>query len=442
LLLCLSTFHSAKGCEKKVVICFGFDANYFVYFDKENPDPTKCPCTLYVAATRACEVLCVLGEGAEGEQLPFIDRPRLEALAREGPDGSPPAVVIHKDESPPKIGFLAEAFMYPSAPAPASTAAPVSSPAPVPVPSPGESDPPLEEAAIPDSLAALKRLREQMEEIEFKDVGATDLVRWLTDKLVQSCKKLLSPIRLATAGSAVKLPSTAPGTAGKEDVSDFNGLAIPAMLEVLAAREKADALLDSSSSSSNNNNNNSSSSSSSSSSSVIAIDPRAADKANADTVTCTMYDLLKEAAKSDLHPTIKEKLRSVKKPRDLATPDDFLFLAAVYQAGAGIGRKGYISRVVQLERYDWMTHTAAARCLEILRRSVTDYREAQFEYLMVEEVVGSDGKGITLQGQADILTPTVLWEVKCVSELTDEHFLQLAVYAWLWRRTCEVCALK
>lgn len=30
------------------------------------------------------------------------------------------------------------------------------------------------------------------------------------------------------------------------------------------------------------------------------------------------------------------------------------------------------------------------------------------------------------------VTPTAVWELKCVDALRGEHFLQLAIYAWLW----------
>ncbi len=33
------------------------------------------------------------------------------------------------------------------------------------------------------------------------------------------------------------------------------------------------------------------------------------------------------------------------------------------------------------------------------------------------------------------MSPSTLWEIKCVGGvLEEEHFLQLAIYAWLWTR--------
>jgi len=37
-------------------------------------------------------------------------------------------------------------------------------------------------------------------------------------------------------------------------------------------------------------------------------------------------------------------------------------------------------------------------------------------------------------GRVDAITATTLWEFKFVAELSLEHFLQVMVYAWLWRQ--------
>lgn len=67
----LSTFHSVKGLERKVVVIFGFNLKYFSYYAKEE-DPTRCPCPLYVAVTRATDMLCLIAEDQENEHLPFL----------------------------------------------------------------------------------------------------------------------------------------------------------------------------------------------------------------------------------------------------------------------------------------------------------------------------------------------------------------------------------
>lgn len=56
--LVFTTFHQVKGLERKVVLVFGCDASYFVYYDR-HADVSRCPNAVYVALTRAQERLVV-----------------------------------------------------------------------------------------------------------------------------------------------------------------------------------------------------------------------------------------------------------------------------------------------------------------------------------------------------------------------------------------------
>jgi hypothetical protein len=63
-----TSFHQSKGRERKLVVVFGFDDNYFKFFEREK-DPEICPSTLYVATTRATDTL-ILVECSK--PLPFL----------------------------------------------------------------------------------------------------------------------------------------------------------------------------------------------------------------------------------------------------------------------------------------------------------------------------------------------------------------------------------
>ena len=65
-----STFHCAKGRQRKYVFVVGFDNNYFNQFARTLDDKTQCPNTLYVGCTRATHGLYLL----EFDQYP-TDRP-------------------------------------------------------------------------------------------------------------------------------------------------------------------------------------------------------------------------------------------------------------------------------------------------------------------------------------------------------------------------------
>ena len=66
-----STFHQAKGLERKVVLVFNFDNSYFLFFNK-NGNPNICPNTLYVATTRAKEQLTLIHHECN-DFLPFLN---------------------------------------------------------------------------------------------------------------------------------------------------------------------------------------------------------------------------------------------------------------------------------------------------------------------------------------------------------------------------------
>lgn len=70
-----SSFHQAKGLERKIVIVFEFTQDYFLYYAKDdNPDFFTNP--LYVATTRASEILILLHDYKK-PFLNFIDKDLL-----------------------------------------------------------------------------------------------------------------------------------------------------------------------------------------------------------------------------------------------------------------------------------------------------------------------------------------------------------------------------
>lgn len=79
--ICISSFHQSKGRERKIVIVYGHDDNYFRFSGREKDvndgliDPYSCPNEVYVALTRAQERLIIVG----GTSLP----PWLQKLPRE-----------------------------------------------------------------------------------------------------------------------------------------------------------------------------------------------------------------------------------------------------------------------------------------------------------------------------------------------------------------------
>jgi superfamily I DNA/RNA helicase len=72
------TFASCKGLERRICVVLNFDVGYFNYFARDTVNRHQCPPALYVAATRARDLLYVVAEQFEGEHLPFLDRRWVE----------------------------------------------------------------------------------------------------------------------------------------------------------------------------------------------------------------------------------------------------------------------------------------------------------------------------------------------------------------------------
>jgi superfamily I DNA/RNA helicase len=65
-----TTIHQSKGRERKICLVYGFDDSYF-QFHAKNKDIYICPTELYVATTRASEIL-MLVENEKSNPLPFL----------------------------------------------------------------------------------------------------------------------------------------------------------------------------------------------------------------------------------------------------------------------------------------------------------------------------------------------------------------------------------
>ena len=76
--VCVTTYHSCKGRERRFVIMFGFDGSYFDYNARDKERDT-CTNAQYVALTRSTEHLIVVHSNTK-EYLEFVNRQSLSSL--------------------------------------------------------------------------------------------------------------------------------------------------------------------------------------------------------------------------------------------------------------------------------------------------------------------------------------------------------------------------
>ena len=176
-----STMHQSKGLERPVVVCFGFERDWYKFYGKGS-DTRTCPNIWYVAVTRATKQLMLVAEDSPGQHIPFLRVERLRELAKGSGAHRPPVVEIVESER-----FAA------------------------------------------DTSKAADTLKPYQ---DFSRATVTELTRYLLDSQIEKAFTCLNPKRLAEATMSINVPDTVPGVNGLvEPVADINGVGLTAMYE-------------------------------------------------------------------------------------------------------------------------------------------------------------------------------------------------------------------
>ncbi len=141
---------------------------------------------------------------------------------------------------------------------------------------------------------------------------------------------------------------------------------------------------------------------------------------------------------NNVHKEIRKRL--ILLPDEICTPSDYLRLASLLYSHD----TGYISRLVQLTDYTWLSDSMVTECHRVLDAHLTNgpYR-FEYELMLCEEKENqeivfkqpyfvTEAYKVELQSRVDALSPTELWEFKCVDSFTIEHYLQTIIYGYIW----------
>jgi len=221
----------------------------------------------------------------------------------------------------------------------------------------------------------------------FRKSSPTDIVRYLKQDTIQSLTPLVESlfVTLAPANKGVSIPSKVK-SAGKnqfEDVSDLNGLAIPVMWEAKHCPNG-----------------------------ITTIHKRIADHVS---------------ISDRMQNTLRSALATIKFP--CVTCDHYLHLCNAYQAKMD----GYHGRIAQIKKYSWLDIDLVNACHRHLDQWVK-YDDLVFESNVGVEDIATNYGTLIMDGFIDAVNIDTVWEFKCVDALQLEHFLQLVVYAWLYKK--------
>lgn len=137
------------------------------------------------------------------------------------------------------------------------------------------------------------------------------------------------------------------------------------------------------------------------------------------------------------HPYIYEKSKKLK--RECTKIRHYLFMANIYKSI----RDSLYFKLAQIDKYDWLSWKEVNQCIDIIDKHVP-ITDIQYEKDLGEDYDGSSKRyytyvsplygNIELYGTVDAVDTDTIWEFKCVDALTIDHFLQVVVYAWIWRQ--------
>ena len=143
---------------------------------------------------------------------------------------------------------------------------------------------------------------------------------------------------------------------------------------------------------------------------------------------------------------LKEILENL--PENMNGIDDYLYLANIYIAC----QENLFFKLKQIprENYKWLTEEMVELCKVRMNNIIG--KECEQEVPRIEETIiyGDDEenhvqidavlnewfpeKKFRFSARTDIITTDTVWELKCTSQLSMDHLLQVVIYAWIWRR--------
>ena len=342
------TFHSVKGRQRKYVFVLGFDQGYMRFYGRNWPQD-QCPSTLYVAATRATHGLYLL-ERTNYE----TDRP-LEFLKKDQ----------FEMRKMPAVEFKGTPYF-----------------------------PLFKTPEIKIEEAVQKHF-----------VTPTDLIKFIPETVLEKITPVLNTMFkiVQPKGMELDIPTVIETAGGFfEEVSDLNGLAIPAMYyDCLSTEGTTNVLYE-------------------------------------------MILIVLDEFKENEHAFLKQLVSQL--PTEYKTPADYLFLANVYTA---FQEKLYFKlKQITRDDYTWLTEDMFKKCKARLTKTIGP--ECETAHPLIEKTIIHQSQELehesidlflseyfvsTLKfrftARTDLITQTSMWEIKCVREITMDHQLQVVIYAWL-----------
>ena len=249
-------------------------------------------------------------------------------------------------------------------------------------------------------------------------ITPTELVKFISESVIETIYPIIDRIFIKETGEPVNIdiPSVIETKKGFfEEVSDLNGIAIPCIYY--------DYLKEAFSESEEDFNNIS--------------------RGN------VLFDVIDNAIdkmKTNDHIFLKEIVNSL--PEKIETINDYLYVANVSVA---VQETLYFKlKQIEPDEYNWLTNDMIIACKNRLREVIgpdCQHNMPSIEETIIHEsseeqhekidiflsTIFDESQQFRFTGRVDLISETIAWELKCTSEITIEHLVQVIIYAWLWK---------
>lgn len=344
-----SSIHQSKGRERAVVVACGCDETHYSFYNRDAPR-TECTSSLYVQVTRSTNLLFVV---ETAEPLPCLKMSHVEIseadwVKFEGiPQGIRNPIVLPKKASSQKC--------------------------------------------------------------QMSNTSPTDLIKFLDERVFMAVDNLIRDFglftvdELSTNAISVQIISKVEDSKSTlfEEVSDINGIAIPARFEEKYTGKS--------------------------------------------TVKSEVREYLRNNSETGYYQKILQHVDFDASPMAIA---DELLVANAYQSI----NEGLHFKLMQITHYDWIDENDINGLFNNMSLHIENPAKLKFEVdiathknengeyakmdAFIEERLSTPDKPFNkmrFHARVDAMDDDILWEFKCVGELQLEHLLQLIIYAWLWR---------
>ena len=218
------------------------------------------------------------------------------------------------------------------------------------------------------------------------DLPVTELLRHLNSTILKKCLEYFDVIQVQKSNINIDIPSEVKTKNGLiENVADINGIAIPLYYELCCQGKST--ILDQ----------------------IITL----------------------QQTLPDIH---LQKILNIRKriAKKIINISDILYLSNIYHSI----KSGYISKREQITKFNWVTSEVLKKTNSLLNKYINS--NAKYEYSLESILLGRNIVGVFDIFQLNKDTNQVeILELKCTKQLEASHFIQLAVYGWLYSKKYE-----